>query len=235
MPRASEFTRILRRIQEGDASAKDELLPLVYSQLRAAAQRLMHNERDGHTLSATALVHEVYLRMFGANAGPSFEDERHFYNAAAMAMRQQLVDHARARLAKKRGGPGEDHVGVPADPGAGQSGVGQPGAGQPGAGQPGAAQSGAVQPSFAQRVPLTELKEVADLASMSDPEEVLKLDAAMTQLEAQDKQAAGVVWLRFYAGLSVDQAAHALGISAATVKRDWQFARAWLFKRMSEG
>lgn len=210
MPRASEFTRILRRIQEGDASAKDELLPLVYSQLRAAAQRLMHNERDGHTLSATALVHEVYLRMFGANAGLSFEDERHFYNAAAMAMRQQLVDHARARLAQKRGGPGEDHVVSPVEP-------------------------GAVQPSFAKRVPLTELREVADLASMSDPEEILRLDAAMTQLEAQDKQAAGVVWLRFYAGLSVDQTAQALGISEATVKRDWQFARAWLFKRMSEG
>jgi RNA polymerase sigma factor (TIGR02999 family) len=192
-------TLLLDRAATGDRVAAAELLPLVYEQLRASAQEAMRGERRDHTLSATALVHEAYMRLVGpeGKSGATFAGRAHFYGAAAEAMRRYLIDHARARLAQKRGGPGEGHAG---------------------AGAP--------------RKPLTELREVADLTISADPEEIVSLDEAVSRLEEEDPQAGGVVRMRFYAGLSVEQTAEILGVSPATVKRDWQFGRAWLFRRL---
>ncbi len=202
MAEPTPVTRILDRAAAGDRAAARELLPLVYDQLRAAAQRAMAGERPGHTLTATALVHEAYARLVGAGGEARFASRAHFYHAAARAMRQYLVDHARARLAQKRGGPGEDHAG--------------------GGGEVARKRvSGAVP------------REVADLAAGADPEEILSLDAALSRLEGSDPQAAAVVRLRFFAGLSVEQTAGVLGVSPATVKREWQFARARLYRELS--
>lgn len=192
-------TRLLHRAAAGDRQAAADLLPLVYEQLRAAAQLAMRNERPGHTLGATALVHEAYIRLLGPDLDARFEGRGHFYAVAAEAMRRQLVDHARARLAQKRGGPGEDH---------------------------GAAAG--------KRLPNEVLREVADLAMCENPERVLILDEAVSRLESEDPQAAAVVRLRFFAGLSVEQTAEILGRSSASVKRDWQFARAWLFQALGD-
>jgi RNA polymerase sigma-70 factor (ECF subfamily) len=170
---------------------REELLQRVYEQLRAQAQNAMRSERRDHTLTATALVHEAYLRL-----GNTFGNEGHFYASAAESMRRVLIDHARAKLAQKRGGGG------PAE----------------GAGA-------------ARRV---ELPEVADLGSLEDPEEILALDGALLRLKEEDAQAAAVVSMRFFAGLDVAKTAAALGISERTVKRDWQFARAFLYRCLAE-
>jgi RNA polymerase sigma factor (TIGR02999 family) len=170
---------------------REELLERVYDQLRRQAQVAMQQERRDHTLSATALVHEAYLRL-----GNTFGNEGHFYASAAEAMRRVLVDHARAKLALKRGGGGLEEG----------SGAGR-------------------------RV---ELPEVADLGSLEDPEEILALDGALSRLKEEDGQAAAVVSMRFFAGLDVTKTAAALGISERTVKRDWQFARAFLYRCLAE-
>lgn len=161
------------------------MLARVYEQLRANAQKQMNAERPGHTLSATALVNEAYLRLLGPRRVP-FVEEAHFYAAAAQAMRRILIDHARAKGA--RGGPSSQ---------------------------------------------LTELPDVESLVDR-DPEQILAVDAAVTRLEHEDPEAAAVVRLRFYAGLSVDQAAEALGISPRSAARLWSFARATLHRMLSE-
>jgi RNA polymerase sigma factor (TIGR02999 family) len=194
----SAITRCLQRVASGDRLAAADLLPLVYGQLRALAQREMGKERPGHTLTATALVHEAYLRLDRSDCQVAFQGRGHFYAAAAEAMRRHLIDHARARLAQKRGGPGE-HV-----------------------------EGG----ERLRRVRLDELREVADLARDETPEEILSLDRAVSRLEREDPQAATIVRMRFYAGLSVEQTADVMGVSPATVKRDWQYARLWLFKQL---
>ena len=135
-------------------------------------------------------VHEAYLRL-----GNTFENEKHFYASAAEAMQRVLVDHARAKLALKRGG-GEGTEGG--------------------------------------RRRRVELPEVADFAALEDPEEILALDGAILRLKEQDGQAAAVVSLRFFAGLDVAQTAAALGISERTVKRDWQYARAFLYRCLAD-
>ena len=170
----------------GDASAADDLLPLVYQQLRALAASQMATERPGHTLQATALVHEAFMRL----AGPreiSWQNQAHFYAAAAEAMRRILVDHARRKKRKKRGGS-------------------------------------------RQRLMLN----VLDLAASDNSEEILALDEALHRLETQEPDAANVVRLRFFAGLSVDQTAEALGLSPRTVDRRWKFARAWLYRELDD-
>lgn len=167
--------------------AHDPLVGRVYEQLRAIAQRQLQNERPGHTLQATALVHEAYVRL--AEAGVAWSGPAAFYTAAAEAMRRILIEHARKRGRVKRGG--------------------------------GAA-----------RVDL-ELGHVADL-SEADPERILALDDAFRRLEGADPRAASVVALRFYAGLTVEQTAAALGLSERTVKREWEFARAWLFEHLGK-
>jgi RNA polymerase sigma factor (TIGR02999 family) len=165
-------------------SASEALLKGVYDQLRAVAQKAMNAERVGHTLSATALVHEAYLKLKGSGE-TQWQNEAHFHAAAAQAMRRILVDHARARCANRRGGPD------------------------------------------ARRAAL-QLTELPDPASEKDCAGFLILDEAISRLESADPQAASVVRLRYFGGLSVAQAAIALGISEPTVKRDWTFARAWL-------
>ena len=161
------------------------LAAAVYAQLRAIAQNQMKGERRGHTLSATALVNEAYLRL--APDGVKPQDKAAFYLAAAGAMRRILIDHARARGADKRGGSWQ--------------------------------RLGAVE-------------GVADLATGANPEDFLALDEAVLRLEREDPGAAAVVRLRFYAGLSGDQAAEVLGISARQVDREWAFARAFLMKEL---
>jgi len=176
----TDVTRILNAIERGDAKATDELLPLVYDELRLlAAQKLAH-ESPGQTLQATALVHEAYLRLVG-NEVQSWDSKGHFFAAAAEAMRRILVDNARYKQALKSGGRHE-------------------------------------------RIPLDD----ADVADRAAPEEVVALDDALARLAGEDPQAAQIVKLRVFAGLSVDQAAQVVGVSRATAYRQWTYARAWL-------
>ena len=172
-------TRLLDEVGRGDALAAEQLLPLVYAELRSIAEKHMRGERPDHTLQPTALVHEAYLRLLGP-APIAFESRLHFLRTASQVMRRVLVDHARARNTAKRGG--------------------------------------------AIHLPLNEAIAGAD----DDVIELLVLDDALTQLAAAEPRWAQVAELRFFGGLEVPEVAAALGISEATVKRDWQFAKALL-------
>ena len=185
MPDPEHATRLLVLASEGDAEAARDLLPLVYEQLRRAAQKQMFDEREGHTLSATALVHEAFVKIAGPRQIP-WGGRAHFYAAAAQGMRQILIDHARKHQA--RGGT---------------------------------------------RRPLTEIGDAACLV-WSDPEQIQAVDDAIARLEKEDPEAASVVRLRFYAGLTVDQAAEALGMSPRSAGRLWAYARAVLYRRLTE-
>ncbi len=178
---SAEVTILLKAAAEGNAAAPNKLLELVYGQLRAIAQQRMGGERRSHTLQATALVHEAYVRLLGRE-DIQWQGRAHFFRAAAEAMRKILIDHARAKNADKRGG-GKAALAI---------------------------------------------ANVADLAADSDSAGILALDDAMLRLEQVDSQAAAIVRLRFYAGLSEEAVAEALGISERTVRRDWAFARGWL-------
>lgn len=191
-PRA-DATVLMVRAAAGDRGAAGALLPLVYDQLRRAAQQHLAQERAGHTLSATALVHEAYVKLAGPREVP-WAGRGHFYAAAAEAMRQILLDHAKVRMRVKRGG-GKDGVRWEDVGGFG---------------------------------------DVGELAHR-DPEEIVRFDGLIRRLETESPDGAAVVRLRFYAGLSVEQTAQALEISTSTVDRRWAFARAWLFRRLSEG
>lgn len=170
----------------GDEHAAEQLLELVYEQLCGAAQQQLATERIGHTLSATALVHEAYLRLAGPRQIP-WEGKAHFYAAAAQAMRRILIDHARGK--KARGG-------VP--------------------------------------VSLDAIPDVGVLFS-AHPDKIMAVERALARLEDEDEPAAEIVRLRFFAGLSVDQAALVMGVSPRTAARLWTFARASLYQRLSEG
>jgi RNA polymerase sigma factor (TIGR02999 family) len=176
----SDVTQILNAIERGDARATDELLPLVYEELRLLAAQKLSHESPGQTLQATALVHEAYLRLVG-DEPHDWKSRGHFFAAAAEAMRRILVDNARHKQAQKCGGDRE-------------------------------------------RVPL----DVAEVTDRATPEEIVMLDDALARLAAQDAQAAEIVKLRLFAGLSIDQAAQAIGVSRATAYRQWTYARAWL-------
>jgi RNA polymerase sigma factor (TIGR02999 family) len=180
-----EVTRILRQIDHR-ADAAEELLPLVYEQLRAIAQRRMREERAGHTLQATALVHEAFVKLVGGGEGPGWESRAHFFRVAAEAMRRILIDHARKRKSVKRGGG-------------------------------------------ATPIPLS----VVDLAAEHDPAQIMALNEALETLESEDARAAEVVKLRFFAGLSVEETAEAIGISERTAMREWAFARARLYELLA--
>lgn len=187
-------TRILNDASAGEAAAAEQLLPLVYQQLRAIAQQRMNGERKDHTLQATALVHEAYVKLVGQGGQVRWSGRAAFFKAAADAMRRILIDHARSKGRDKRGGRGgggPDHV-------------------------------------KRQRVPLS----VVDLAAESDSEEILALDEAIRRLELEDVEVAAVVRLRFFAGLSGDDTAEALGISPRQVDRHWAYARARLFQAL---
>jgi RNA polymerase sigma factor (TIGR02999 family) len=179
-----DATRWLLAAASGDKEAADHLLPLVYEQLRRAAQRDLAGEPLGQTLSATALVHEAYLKLVGPRDVP-WAGRGHFYAAAAEAMRRILLDHARAR--NRHGAP---------------------------------------------PLPLTAIGDVAAL-STADSAQILAVDEAFERLERADPEAAAMVRLRFYAGLSVDEAAQALGLSARTAARLWTYARAVLYRDLS--
>lgn len=184
-----DATLLMAAAADGDKSASERLLPLVYEQLRKAAQIRLAGERVGHTLSATALVHEAYMKLVGPRE-VAWESRGHFYAAAAEAMRRILIDYARARGRKKRG-----PTPVPLD--------------------------GA-----------SALLGVADLVSDAHSDQIVRLDEALRRLEVEDPDVAQVVRLRFYAGLSGEETASALGKSPATVDRDWSWARAWLFRQL---
>jgi RNA polymerase sigma factor (sigma-70 family) len=207
----NDVTQLLAAMEQGDPSAAEQLLPLVYNELRKLAVAKLAHEKPGQTLQATALVHEAYLRLVGPGVGsqesvvgegestaavpipdprsptPSFSSRGHFFAAAAEAMRRILVEQARRKHALKRG-------------------------------------EGLV------RQPLDEL----EIAAPEERYDVLALDEALDQLAAADAQAAELVKLRFFAGLTAEQAAAALGVSARTADRIWGYARAYLFNRLAE-
>ncbi len=187
----SNATILLQAAADGDAAAAARLLPLVYEQLRAAAQLEMRGERPGHTLSATALVHEAYVKLAGPREIP-WANRAHFYAAAAEAMRRVLLDHAKARAREKRGGVD---------------------------GKPPA------------RVAFASIAELAGAES----EEIVSFDGALRRLEEESPEAGRVVRLRFFAGLSVEQTAQAMGVSDRTVNRHWTYARAWLHRALRDG
>ena len=183
---AAVVTRLLNDAASGDARAAAELLPLVYDELRRLARQKMGQERAGHTLQATALVHEAYLRLVDGNTAKSWDGRWHFFAAAAEAMRRILVDQARRRGRIKRGG--------------------------------GAAAR--------QRIDLDNI----ELTVNEPPEELLAVDEGLTALAAQHPEKAQLVKLRYFAGLTIEEAAEAMGTSAATANRQWAYARAWLFR-----
>jgi RNA polymerase sigma factor (TIGR02999 family) len=178
----NDVTHILSAIEHGDQQAADKLLPLVYDELRRLAAQRLAQEKPGQTLQATALVHEAYVRLVGAD-DPGWDSRGHFFAAAAEAMRRILVDNARRKAAIKAG-EGQNRVG---------------------------------------------LDEVdVELAIEGPRLDLIALDEALTMLEAKDKRKAELVRLRYFAGLTIDQAAHALGISPSTADNDWVYAKSWL-------
>jgi RNA polymerase sigma factor (TIGR02999 family) len=181
----SDVTRILNAIERGDTGATEELLPLVYEELRLLAARKLSHEPAGQTLQATALVHEAYLRLVG-DEPQNWQNRGHFFAAAAEAMRRILVENARRKKSPKHGGGRLRHD-----------------------------------------------LEAVDAAARTPSDDLVALDEALTRLDAEDPVKASLVKLRFFAGLSIDQAAEALGISRATAIRHWSFARAWLFNAIN--
>lgn len=182
------LTLLMDRAAAGSPSAAEALLPLVYNQLRAVAQKQLAAEPAGQTLQATALVHEAYLRL-GADPNAQWDNRRHYFAAAAIAMRRILVERARQRRGPKRGGN-------------------------------------------LQRVPLDETAAIQTDSSAPEPDWDA-LDRALTDLQQQDPDLVQVVHLRYFAGLSIDQTAAALGVSPRSVDRDWKVARAWLLDRIN--
>jgi RNA polymerase sigma factor (TIGR02999 family) len=182
----SDVTRILNAIERGDAKATDELLPLVYEELRLLAAQKLSHESPGQTLQATALVHEAYIRLVG-DGSESWDGRRHFFAAAAEAMRRILIESARRKKSAKRGGE-------------------------------------------RCRVDMADVDACCHMPS----EELIVLDEALDRLGSEAPLKAELVKLRFFAGLSIDQAAEALGISRATAIRHWSFARAWLYQQVRQ-
>ena len=182
--RNGDVTRLLSDWSNGDRRALDELLPLVYDELRHLANAYLKRERDGHTLQSTALVHEAFLRLVNQH-DVQWQGRAHFFGIAAQMIRRILVDHARAQRAAKRG-------------------------------------AGAV------RIDLGEELAVAQQRDL----DLIVLDDALERLATMDERQSRIVELRFFAGLSVEDTADVMGISTATVKREWSSARAWLFREV---
>jgi len=182
-----EVTRILSAIDQGDPQAAEQLLPLVYEELRRLATEIMTQEEPGQTLQATALVHEAYIRLVDTEKAQAWDSRGHFFAAAAEAMRRILVENARRKQSVKGGGD-------------------------------------------LRRVELPE----ADVPENGVSVDLIALDEAIGELEKEEPAKAKLVKLRFFGGLSVDEAAKAMGISRATAKRHWVYAKAWLFGRMND-
>ena len=182
----ADITRILAQIESGDPLAADQLLPLVYDELRRLAAARLAKEKPGQTLQATALVHDAWIRLVGDSNSDRWNSRGHFFGAAARAMRQILINRARDKQRQKRGG--------------------------------GSAQ-----------IELDKVQVALDTPS----DELVALDEAMQLLEQHDEQAARLVELRFFAGLTHGEAAQAMGISRRTADRYWAYARAWLHAELS--
>ena len=182
-----EVTQLLADWGSGDRSALEKLLPLVHSELRRIARRQMSHERPGHTLQATALVNEAYLKLAGQQ-GLEWQNRAHFFAVAAQVMRHILIDHARAHARDKRGG-------------------------------------GAIQVSLNEAV----------ASGGEQAENFLALDEALRTLEQIDPQKGKIVELRYFGGLSIEETADVLNVSPRTVRREWQRAKAWLYRMVSEG
>jgi len=180
-----EITRLLTQLKAGDRAAEVELAPLVYDEIKRIAAAYMRNEREGHTLQATALAHEAYMRLLGA-ANVDWQSRAHFYAVTAQMMRRILVDYARARQALKR-------------------------------------------PDRRGKVSLESALVYAEEQSA----ELLALDEALTRLSVWDGRLCRVVELRFFAGMSLEETAEVVGVSTRTVKRDWNIARAWLYRQLT--
>lgn len=181
----ADVTQILSQIEQGDPAAAEQLLPLVYEELRKLAAAKMAQEKPGQTFQATALVHEAYLNLVDVDRAQKWDSRGHFFAAAAEAMRRILIDRARSKAAVKHGG---------------------------------------------------ELSKVdfdsAKLANTASPGALLAIDEALDRLKVEQPLAAKLVNLRYFAGLSIDDAAIALGISSRSAYRHWTYARAWLFKEL---
>ena len=184
----SEVTRILSAIENGDPQAAEQLLPLVYDELRKLAAQKLAQEKPGQTLQATALVHEVYLRLVDVDEAQHWEGRGHFFAAAAEAMRRVLIDGARRRGAQRRGG----------------------------------------------HVKRQSLKGIEAAVPESD-DELLAVDEALGRLQKIDSTKAELVKLRYFGGMTIPEAAQALGISLTTANRYWAYARAWLHEELSAG
>jgi RNA polymerase sigma factor (TIGR02999 family) len=180
----SEITRILTAIEQGDAKSTDELLPVVYNELRRLAAHKMSAEPAGHTLQPTALVHEAWLKLVAPPA-QSWQNRAHFFGAAAEAMRRLLIARAR-RKGRQRRGAGAAHLDV----------------------------------------------DDLEIASPAPDDQLLALNDALDRFAALEPQQAELVKLRYFVGLKIDEAAEVLGISKATAKRWWAYARAWLFNEI---
>lgn len=179
------ITQVLNAIEQGDPHAAEQLLPLIYHELRRLAAQKLAREAPGQTLEATGLVHEAYLRLVGKGGSQPWAGRGHFFAAAAEAMRRILVESARRKHRLKHGGD-------------------------------------------RQRVGFEDVEAVPTAPS----EDLMELDEALDQLAEEDPQKAELVKLRFFAGLSVEEAAHCLHISRATADRHWAYARAWLYDRL---
>ncbi len=187
----NDVTQILKAVADGDPNAANELLPLVYAELRELAAQRMSHESPGLTLQPTALVHEAFLRLVStsdtvAEEARVWDNRGHFFAAAAEAMRRILVDNARRRKAEKRGGS-------------------------------------------RQRIPLEEFHRISE-----SPQDMLDLDEVLTLFAAEEPDKAKLVQLRFFAGLTIPDAAASLGISHATAERWWTYSRAWLYNSLRE-
>jgi RNA polymerase sigma factor (TIGR02999 family) len=179
-----DVTRLLLAWRQGDDGALEELIPLVYGELHRIAERYLRHERPGHTLQPTAIVNETYLRLL-ARQDEDWKNRTHFFAVAAQSMRRILVEHARARQAKKRGGRGS--------------------------------------------------RWLLDTVATTDPPaiDVLAVDEALVRLSAIDPQQGRVVELRFFGGLTEDQAAEVLGVTPRTIRRKWTLAKAFLYRELS--
>ena len=181
----SDITRIISEVKKGDSRATDRLLAMVYDELRTLAARKIANEKPGHTLQATALVHEAYLRLLGSEAG-GWDNSAYFFSAAAEAMRRILVESARRKARLKHGGG----------------------------------------------LKKREVDE-GDAITLPDPDNLIAVDEALERLAREDEVKADLVKLRYFAGLTIEQAGRVLGISRATAARYWTFARTWLFNELN--
>jgi RNA polymerase sigma factor (TIGR02999 family) len=186
MPASSEVTQLLVEWQNGSQQALDQLMPLVYAELRAIAGRYLSRERADHTLQSTSLVHEAYFKLIDQRHA-QWQNRAHFLGIAAQMMRRILVDHARTAHRLKRGGT----------------------------------------------LPTLSLDAAVEASTPAREIDLLALDEALDRLAIIDPQQSRLVELRFFSGLTIEEAAIALGTSPGTVKREWTTARAWLFQEMN--